>query len=96
MSTDFICQKKVILFRFLNGLNRAIPNFATILGTVSGLIIASSGAIAHDLIDNYMGKNQTDKQKVRAGKIAAFAVGIMAIALGISAALILVAMGAGP
>lgn len=58
--------------------------FATILGTVSGLIIASSGAIAHDLIDNYMGKNQTDKQKVRAGKIAAFCVGILAIGLGIS------------
>ncbi len=58
--------------------------FATILGTVSGLIIASSGAIAHDLMDNYMGKNQTDKQKVKAGKIAAFSVGIMAIALGIS------------
>jgi len=58
--------------------------FATILGTVSGLIIASSGAIAHDLIDNYMNKNQTDKQKVKAGKIAAFSVGILAIALGIS------------
>ncbi len=58
--------------------------FATILGTVSGLIVASSGAIAHDIIDRYMGKNLTDKKKVRAGKIAAFSVGIVAIILGIS------------
>ncbi len=58
--------------------------FATILGTVSGLIVASSGAIAHDLIDRYMGKNLNDKDKVKAGKIAAFAVGIVAIGLGIA------------
>jgi len=58
--------------------------FATILGTVSGLIVASSGAIAHDLIDRYLGKNLADKNKVKAGKIAAFAVGVVAIILGIS------------
>lgn len=58
--------------------------FATILGTVSGLIVASSGAIAHDFIDNYLRKNLDDKQKVLAGKIAAFSVGIVAIILGIT------------
>jgi cation/acetate symporter len=57
--------------------------FATVLGTVSGLIVASSGAIAHDIMDKYMGKNLSDKKKVRAGKIAAFAVGLLAIVLGI-------------
>jgi len=57
--------------------------FATVLGTVSGLIIASSGAIAHDFIDNYLKVQMTDKGKVRAGKIAAFSVGILAIILGI-------------
>ncbi len=57
--------------------------FATILGTVSGLIVASSGAIAHDLLDRFMNLKMTDKVKVRAGKIAAFAVGIVAILLGI-------------
>lgn len=57
--------------------------FATILGTVSGLIVASSGAIAHDLVDRYMDKQLTDKAKVRAGKIAAFCVGVVAIVLGI-------------
>lgn len=58
--------------------------FATILGTVSGLIVASSGAIAHDLIDKFMGKNLSDKAKVKAGKIAAIAVGAFAIILGIA------------
>jgi cation/acetate symporter len=58
--------------------------FATILGTVSGLIVASSGAIAHDLVDKYMNKNLSDDAKVRAGKIAAFSVGVVAIALGIA------------
>ncbi len=57
--------------------------FATVLGTVSGLIVASSGAIAHDFIDKYLKVKMTDKQKVTAGKIAAFGVGILAIILGI-------------
>jgi len=57
--------------------------FATVLGTVSGLIIASSGAIAHDFIDNYLKIQMTDKGKVLAGKYAAFSVGILAIVLGI-------------
>ncbi|MBN1998206.1 cation acetate symporter [candidate division KSB1 bacterium] len=57
--------------------------FATVLGTVSGLIVASSGAIAHDLVDRFSGVEMTDKQKVRLGRIAAFAVGIVAIILGI-------------
>jgi cation/acetate symporter len=57
--------------------------FATVLGTVSGLIIAASGAVAHDLMDRYAGIIKSDKQKVFVGKIVAFAVGIIAIILGI-------------
>ncbi|MCK5583665.1 MAG: cation acetate symporter, partial [Elusimicrobiales bacterium] len=57
--------------------------FATVLGTVSGLIIASSGAVAHDLMDRLFEMNFNEKQKVMWGKIAAFAVGIVAIILGI-------------
>jgi cation/acetate symporter len=57
--------------------------FATVLGTVSGLIVASSGAIAHDFIDKYLQIQMTDKGKVKAGKIAALCVGIFAIILGI-------------
>jgi cation/acetate symporter len=57
--------------------------FATVLGTVSGLIVASSGAIAHDFIDNYLKVKMTDKGKVMAGKISAVGVGIFAVILGI-------------
>jgi cation/acetate symporter len=57
--------------------------FATVLGTVSGLIVAASGAVAHDLLDRYMGLKMDDRQKVRAGKISAFVVGGLAILLGI-------------
>jgi cation/acetate symporter len=57
--------------------------FATVLGTVSGLIVASSGAIAHDFIDKYLQVEMTDKGKVKAGKISALCVGVFAIILGI-------------
>ncbi len=57
--------------------------FATILGTVSGLIVAASGAVAHDLMDKYMKIQMTESQKVRNGRIAAVVVGIVAIILGI-------------
>ena len=57
--------------------------FATVLGTVSGLIIAASGAVAHDLLDRFGHLIKNDKQKVAAGKVAAFVVGFLAIGLGI-------------
>lgn len=58
--------------------------FATVLGTVAGLIVASSGAIAHDFIDVYLKRNMSDHRKVQVGKFAAFAVGIFAILLGMA------------
>ena len=57
--------------------------FATVLGTVSGLIVASSGAVAHDLMHRFMGLKMTDKGKVLAAKIASVVVGCVAILLGI-------------
>jgi cation/acetate symporter len=57
--------------------------FATVLGTVSGLIVAASGAVAHDLCDRFLKMRMDDHQKMRAGKISAFVVGAMAIVLGI-------------
>lgn len=58
--------------------------FATVLGTVAGLIVASSGAIAHDFIDIYLKKNLGDAKKVKVGKLAAVVVGIFAIILGMA------------
>jgi cation/acetate symporter len=57
--------------------------FATVLGTVAGLIIASSGAVAHDLIVNYLGIKLSDRGQVTAGRISAIGVGCFAIVLGI-------------
>ncbi len=57
--------------------------FATVLGTVSGLIVAASGAVAHDLFDRYLKIKMDDHQKVLAGKISAFVIGGIAILLGI-------------
>lgn len=69
----------VVLFSMISAVA-----FATVLGTVAGLIVASSGAIAHDFMDVYLNKNLNDEKKVKAGKIAAFAVGIFAIILGMA------------
>jgi cation/acetate symporter len=57
--------------------------FTTVLGTVSGLIMAGSGAVAHDLVENVLGIPMNDHEKVRCGKIAAVGLGIVAMALGI-------------
>jgi cation/acetate symporter len=57
--------------------------FATVLGTVSGLIVAASGAVAHDLMDRFFNMKLTDKKKVAAGKITAIFVGCIAMVLGI-------------
>ncbi|MCD4830870.1 MAG: cation acetate symporter [Anaerohalosphaeraceae bacterium] len=57
--------------------------FATVLGTVSGLIVAASGAVAHDLLDRFYDLKLNDKQKVVIGKAAAFTIGMIAIILGI-------------
>lgn len=57
--------------------------FTTVLGTVSGLILAASGAVAHDLLESFLKIKMTDHEKVRAGKLAAIVVGALAIVLGI-------------
>ena len=57
--------------------------FTTVLGTVSGLIVAASGAVVHDLLGSVLQLGLSDHQKVRIGKIAAVVVGVIAIFLGI-------------
>ncbi len=58
--------------------------FTTVLGTVSGLIIAASGAVVHDLLTGYFRLDLHDANKVRAGKFVSVVVGIVAIVLGIA------------
>lgn len=68
----------VFLFAIISALA-----FATVLGTVSGLIVAASGAVAHDLVERFLGIKMTDKVKVKAGKLAAVVIGIIAMFLGV-------------
>jgi cation/acetate symporter len=58
--------------------------FATILAVVAGLVISASGAVAHDVWTNVVrhGKEHNEREEVWVGRIAAVAVG--AIAIGIA------------
>jgi cation/acetate symporter len=79
MSAPLLAQSfGIVLFAIISALA-----FATVLGTVSGLIVASCGAVVHDLIHHFMGVNLTENAQVRAGKGVAVAVGGLAILLGI-------------
>ena len=57
--------------------------FTTVLGTVSGLILASAGAVSHDLMTHGLGIEMDEAKQVRVAKIASVVVGAVAIGLGI-------------
>ena len=57
--------------------------FTTVLGTVSGLILAAAGAVTHDLLGSAFGWKMTDTEKVRVAKLSSVIVGAIAILLGI-------------
>jgi cation/acetate symporter len=58
--------------------------FTTVLGTVSGLIIAAGGSVAHDIASGFFGWKLTDHQTIRVAKIASVAIGAIAILLGLA------------
>ena len=57
--------------------------FTTVLGTVSGLILAASGAVTYDLLTSVLGMKLTEHEQIRVAKVSAVGVGLIAIALGI-------------
>jgi cation/acetate symporter len=58
--------------------------FATILAVVSGLTLAGASAVSHDLYASVFRRGRVDEvQEMRVSKIATFALGIIAIILGI-------------
>lgn len=57
--------------------------FTTVLGTVSGLILAASGAVTHDLLLSVGRIKLSEHEQVRVAKFTSVIVGIFAIALGI-------------
>jgi Na+(H+)/acetate symporter ActP len=56
---------------------------AALLSTISGLLIALSSALAHDLYGEILKPDATDRQKMVAAKIAVLIFGAAAIAIGI-------------
>ncbi|MEI7462420.1 MAG: cation acetate symporter [Pirellula sp.] len=58
--------------------------FTTVLGTVSGLIIAAGGSVAHDIVSGLFGWKLTDHQTIRVAKIASVVIGAIAILLGLA------------
>ncbi|MCA9151064.1 MAG: cation acetate symporter, partial [Planctomycetales bacterium] len=67
-----------LLFAVISGIA-----FTTVLGTVSGLILASSGAVTRDFLVHFCGIDLSDSQQVRVAKITSVGVGAVAIVLGI-------------
>lgn len=57
--------------------------FAAIFSNLSGLFIASSGALAHDVYATIFKKNITQKQRVIAGKVAIVILGVLYGTLGL-------------
>lgn len=68
-----------VLFAMISGIA-----FTTVLATVSGLIMAASGAVAHDLLPNLLKRDISDAGKVTVGRVVAVVVGIIGIILGIA------------
>jgi cation/acetate symporter len=60
--------------------------FATILAVVAGLVIASSGAVAHDLWSNVVRRGEaSEAEEVKVGRLAALGLGVMAIVISVLA-----------
>ncbi len=60
--------------------------FATILAVVAGLVIAASGAVAHDVWTGVVRRDQADEgEEVWVARITAFSLGILAILVSILA-----------
>ena len=67
-----------VLFAMISGIA-----FTTVLATVSGLIMAASGAVAHDLMGSIRRRKYSDDTKVRVGRMVTIVVGVIGIVLGI-------------
>lgn len=58
--------------------------FATILAVVAGLVISASGAVAHDVWSNIVRHGRdSEHQEIFVARIAAFAIGAIAIAIAV-------------
>ncbi|MBU4535685.1 MAG: cation acetate symporter [Euryarchaeota archaeon] len=59
--------------------------FAAVLSTVAGLMLATTGAIAHDLYTNIINPKASEEKQLKVAKLSTLGVGILAIIVGILA-----------
>lgn len=57
--------------------------FAAVFSNLSGLFIACSGALGHDVFTHFINKNATEQQKVVAAKVSVVIVGVLYGILGL-------------
>ena len=70
-----------VLGSILSGITCA-GAFAAFMSTFSGLLVSMTGAMAHDVYGRMLNPKATSDQRLRAFKIAAVAIGLVAILLG--------------
>ena len=58
--------------------------FTTVLGTVSGLIVAAGGSVAHDIVGGFFGVKLSEHNTIRVAKIASIVIGVVAIRFGLA------------
>jgi cation/acetate symporter len=58
--------------------------FTTVLGTVSGLIVAAGGSVAHDIVGGFFGVKLSEHNTIRVAKIASIVIGVIAIRFGLA------------
>ncbi len=79
MSAPFLARSfGEVLFAMISGIA-----FTTVLATVSGLIMAASGAVSHDLMGSIRKGNVSDNTKVLVGRVVSIVVGVIGIILGV-------------
>jgi Na+(H+)/acetate symporter ActP len=74
-------QRYGVLGSILSGITCA-GAFAAFMSTFSGLLVSMTGAMAHDVYGRMLNPKATPNQRLRAFKIAAVAIGAVAIVLG--------------
>jgi len=58
--------------------------FTTVLGTVSGLIVAAGGCVAHDFVAGMLGMKLSDHQLIRVAKVSSIVIGALSILAGLA------------
>ena len=82
-SPAMIALASCMAFSILAGFISAVA-FATILAVVSGLLIAGASSAANDLVVGLSGQQLDERMRLRISRVAAMALGVLGILLGLA------------